>query len=51
MRAERGGSSREVGPLKATVAPPATEQEHDVMRPPSEIKWAEVGTGLCVCRA
>lgn len=42
MRAERGGSSGEVGPLKATVAPPATEQEQEVMRPPSEIKWAEV---------
>ena len=49
MRAERGGSAGEVGPLKATVAPPATEQEHEVMRPPSEIKWPEVkkekGTG------
>lgn len=42
MRVERGASG-EVGPLKATVAPPATEQEQEVMRPPSEIKWAEVG--------
>lgn len=43
MRAERG-SGGEVGPLKATVAPPAstTEQDHEVMRPPSEITWPEV---------
>ncbi|CBN78566.1 pyruvate dehydrogenase [Ectocarpus siliculosus] len=41
MRVERGAGG-EVGPLKATVAPPATEQEQEVMRPPSEIKWAEV---------
>ncbi|CAM9197583.1 unnamed protein product [Ascophyllum nodosum] len=38
------GSGGEVGPLKATVAPPATssKDEADVMRPPSDIKWDEV---------
>ena len=37
-------SGGEVGPLKATVAPPAStaEQAAEVMRPPSEIKWEQV---------
>lgn len=49
MRAERGAGG-EVGSLKATVAPPATEQDQEVMRPPSEIKWAEVRKCSCFWR-
>lgn len=38
-------SGGEVGPLKATVAPPASTagQAAEVMRPPSDIKWEQVG--------
>ena len=39
---KRGG---EVGPLRATVAPPASTagQTAEVMRPPSDITWEQVG--------
>ena len=41
-------SGGEVGPLKATVAPPASTagQAAEVMRPPSDIKWQQVGCGI-----
>ena len=48
MMLSESRSGGEVGPLKATVAPPASTAEpaSEVMRPPSEIKWDQVGRDL-----
>lgn len=48
MLSERRSGGEAVGPLKATVAPPASTagQAAEVMRPPSDIKWEQVGRDL-----